>query len=71
MEPRRRSPRRPSSTVAPSVALARVVPLGEGPASAGARSGVAVVAGGARIVVERGFDGRLLREVVRALEEAR
>jgi hypothetical protein len=32
---------------------------------------VVVVAGGARIVVEHGFDGRLLREVVRALEEAR
>jgi hypothetical protein len=54
-----------------SVPLARVVRPGEGTAPAGARGGVAVVAGGARIVVEHGFDGRLLREVVRALEEAR
>jgi hypothetical protein len=35
------------------------------------RGGVAVLAGGARVVVEPGFDGRLLRDVVRALEEAR
>ena len=71
-EPRRRSPRRPSSlTRASEVALARVVRSGDVRAPAGARGGVAVVAGGARIVVEHGFDGRLLRDVVRALEEAR
>ena len=71
-EPRRRSPRRPSSLTATAneVALARVVRSGDVRAPAGALGGVAVVAGGARIVVEHGFDGRLLREVVRALEEA-
>lgn len=69
-EPPGRAPRRPSLTRASEVALARVVRPGEG-APAGARGGVAVVAGGARIVVEHGFDGRLLREVVRALEAAR
>ncbi len=70
-EPRGRPPGRPSLTRASEVALARVVRRGEGQAPAGARGGVAVVAGGARIVVEHGFDGRLLREIVRALEEAR
>jgi hypothetical protein len=70
-EPRRHSPRRPSVTRASAVALARVVRPGGESVSAGARGGVAVLAGGARIVVEHGFDGRLLREVVRALEEAR
>lgn len=69
-ELRRHPPREPSLTRASGVALARVVRPGEvSPASA--RGGVAVLAGGARIVVEPGFDGRLLREVVRALEEAR
>lgn len=71
-EPRRRPPRRQSTTTTASrVALARVVRPGERVAPAGARGSVAVLAGGARIVVEAGFDGRLLREVVRALEEAR
>jgi hypothetical protein len=70
-EPRRRSPKRPSLTPASSVALARVVRPGEGSAPSAARGGVAVLAGGARIVVEHGFDGRLLRALVRALEEAR
>lgn len=70
-EPPRRSPKRPSPTTS-EVALARVVRAGgEGRVPAGGRGGVAVVAGGARIVVERGFDGGLLREVVRALEDAR
>lgn len=69
--PRRHPPRRPSFTPASSVALARVVRPGEGSAPAAARGGVAVLAGGARIVVERGFDSGLLREVVRALDEAR
>jgi len=70
-EPRRRSPRRPSVTTASAVALARIVRPGEGATRAAARGGVTIVAGGARIVVEHGFDGRLLREIVRALEEAR
>jgi hypothetical protein len=51
--------------------LARVVRPGEGSTPSAPRGGVAVLAGGARIVVEPGFDGRLLRDVVRALEEAR
>lgn len=70
-EPRRRSPKRPSSTPGSRVALARVVRPGAGSAPSAARGGVAVLAGGTRIVVEHGFDGRLLREIVRALEEAR
>ncbi|GAC1542668.1 MAG: hypothetical protein NVS3B10_31270 [Polyangiales bacterium] len=70
-EPRGRPPRRPSLTRASEVALARVVRPAEGPAPTAARGGVAVVAGGARVVVEHGFDSRLLRDVVRALEEAR
>ncbi|MER3499823.1 MAG: hypothetical protein C4308_15000 [Chitinophagaceae bacterium] len=67
----RRPPRRQSRTTVSRIALARVVRPGEVPASTGARGSVAVLVGGARIVVEAGFDGRLLREVVRALEEAR
>jgi hypothetical protein len=71
-ELRRRPPRRESPPPPPSgIALARVVRPGEGPKSATARGGVAVLAGGSRVVVEPGFDSRLLREVVRALEEAR
>lgn len=70
-EPRRRSPRVRSLTTAGGVALARVVRPEEGSAPSGVRGGLAVLAGGARIVVEHGFDGRLLRELVRALEEAR
>lgn len=70
-EPRRRAPRRAPLATANEVALARVVRPGEVRAPTGARGGVTVVAGGARIVVEHGFDGGLLREVVRALEEAR
>jgi hypothetical protein len=58
--------------MATSVALARVVRPGESrvPRAAGG-AGVSVVVGGARVVVEHDFDGVLLREVVRALEEAR
>lgn len=70
-EPRRRPPRQPLPTTVSEVALARVVRRGEGRAPAGVHGSVVVVAGGARIVVEQGFDSRLLREVVRALEEAR
>lgn len=70
-EPRRRSPRRPSLRTASTVALARIVRPGEASVATGPHAGVAVLVGGARIIVERGFDGRLLREVVRALEEAR
>lgn len=70
-ELRGRPPRRALRTTASEVALARVVRPREVRTRSGAGGGVAVVAGGARIVVEPGFDGRLLREVVRALEEAR
>lgn len=68
-EPRRRAPRQPQ-VEASGIVLARVVRPGEATAAASG-GGVSVFAGGARIVVELGFDGRLLREVVRALEEAR
>ena len=69
----RRPPKRPAVMTASGVALARVVRPGEASVSGppGARGGVAVVVGGARIVVEQGFDVRLLRDVVRALEETR
>lgn len=72
----RRPPKRPSLMTASGVALARVVRPGEASASGppgarGARGSVAVVVGGARIVVEQGFDGGLLRDVLRALEETR
>jgi hypothetical protein len=71
-QPRRRSPKRSSPMLATSVALARVVRPGEGRVSRVAGgAGVSVVVGSARIVVEPGFDGGLLREVGRALEEAR
>jgi hypothetical protein len=71
-EGRRRPRRRSPLMAASSVALARVVRSGaEHSAAIGARGGVAVVVGSARIVVEHGFDGGLLCEVVRALEEAR
>jgi len=71
-EPRRRSPRQRSAMPrAREVALARVVRSGDVEAPAAVRGGVAVVVGGARIVVEQGFDGRLLRDVIRTLEEAR
>ena len=71
----RRPPKRPSLMMESGVALTRVVRPGEASASAsgppGARGAVAVVVGGARIVVEQGFDGGLLRDVLRALEETR
>jgi hypothetical protein len=70
-EPRRRPPRQDSPTKASGVVLARVVRPGEGSTPSAPRGGVAVLAGGARIIVEFGFDGRLLRDVVRALEETR
>jgi hypothetical protein len=67
-EPPRRPPRRPTATTASSVALARVVRPTE---ATGGRCGVCVLAGDARIVVEPGFDARLLRDVISALEDAR
>lgn len=70
-QPRRRSLKGPSSTPAISVALARVVRPGHGGVPSTAGAGVSVVVGSARIVVDHGFDGALLREVVRALEESR
>ncbi len=66
-EPHRRPPKRPSLTTASGVALARVVRPGDASAAADAGGAVGVLVGGARVVVERGFDGVLLREVVRAL----
>lgn len=68
-EPRRRPPRQPLPESS-GIVLARVLRPGEAPAAVSS-SGVSVFVGGARIVVEPGFDGRLLRDVVRALEEAR
>jgi hypothetical protein len=71
-ERQRRPVRQRPRMTASSVALARVVRTGGEPSGpSGARGGVAVVVRNARIVVEPGFDGGLLREVVRALEEAR
>jgi transposase-like protein len=70
-EAARRSPgpRRPGG---PTVGLARVVREGaEAPTTDGGARHVSIVIGEARIVVEAGFDGRLLREVVQALGELR
>lgn len=67
-EGRRRPPRRePRPGSASAVPMAKVVRLG------GERSSphVSIVVGRARIDVEAGFDRQLLRDVVRALEEAR
>lgn len=67
-EATRRSPgpgRRPAS----AVAIARVVREGEVPTVDPARKHVAIVIGQVRIVVERGFDRQLLRDVVGALRE--
>lgn len=68
---RHEDPRRPPKSPAPAVALARVVRPGEVSALPAPSTGVTVLAGGARVVVERGFDRVLLREVLRALEDAR
>lgn len=54
-------------TTAPT--LARVVRAADAPAAQAGR--VAVVVGEAMVVVERGFDGAHLRDVVRALSEGR
>ena len=70
-EPRRRPPKQPAPATARSVALARVVRPAEASFATGACNGVAVLVGGVRVVVEPGFDGGLLRDVVRALGEAR
>lgn len=72
-EGRQRPPRGPRRTRARagSVPFARVVSPGEPAAPTGRVAGVAVLVGRARVVVERGFDRDLLREVVRALEEPR
>lgn len=71
-EPRRRPPRRepPSPRGGDGVAFASVVRRSAQPVPHGASSmaGLSVVIGSARIVIERGFDGQALREVVRVLE---
>lgn len=61
----RPSGRATATTTAP--ALARVVRPGDAPVSHGR---IVVVVGNVTIVVERGFDGAHLREVVRVLSEA-
>jgi hypothetical protein len=66
-EARRRPPRRERPRVS-AVPLVKVVRQGEGPSSS---RHVTIVVGRARIDVEQGFDHVLLRDVVRALEEAR
>lgn len=63
-EPARRSPG-PTPKREPQLAIAKVVREGE----RGAPAEVVVVVGAARIVVRRGFDPGLLREVIRALQE--
>jgi transposase-like protein len=63
-ETRRRPPRREERPME-AVTLARVVRRASSSATTG---GIAVQVGAARIVVEGGFDPRLLREVVVALE---
>lgn len=68
-EAARRSPG-PNGRPASAVAIARVVREGEeGPTVVPAREHVAIVVGRVRIVVERGFDRQLLRDVVGALRE--
>ena len=65
---RARPTRRPRS----KVALARVVRPGEAIADAvDAATTVAIVVGGCRVAVARGFDEGLLRDVIRVLGEAR
>jgi transposase-like protein len=63
-ETRRRPPRREDRPME-AVKLARVVRQASRRASSG---GIVVQVGGARVVVEGGFDPRLLRELVAALE---
>jgi hypothetical protein len=65
-EGRRRPPKRGGPSVADSLPVAKVVRQG-----GGSTSGVALVIGTTRILIEKGFDGQLLREVVRALGEPR
>ena len=64
----RRSPG-PGRRAASTVAVARVVREGEAPAAAEERGtgSIELVLGSARLVVSRGFDAQLLRELVRAL----
>jgi len=66
---RKEAPRRsPGPRRGAPVALARVVRQGEG-ADRPERTpkAISVVVGRARVVVEAGFDGKLLREVIEAL----
>lgn len=66
---RQRRPRTPAKP--PSVRMVRVVPRrGPEPAQPAVGS-IAVEIGGARIVVQQGFDAGVLSNVVRALKEAR
>ena len=67
---RKEAPRRsPGPRRAPAIALARVVREGEvvDRPPERATGAVSVVVSGARVLVEAGFDGKLLREVVEAL----
>ena len=67
-EVRRRPPHRQSK--AGGVPLAKVVRPASRAIATSRPGAIAVVVGQARVVVEDGFDRRLLREVVRVLEEA-
>ena len=53
----------------PTIAVARVVARRSG-AEASPATGVVVEVGGARVIVEPGFDAKVLGGVVRALQEA-
>lgn len=64
-ETRRRPPRREDRPVE-AVRLARVVRQASG--GSASSGGIVVQVGAARVVVEGGFDPRLLRELVAALE---
>ncbi len=66
---RQRRPRAPAKP--PSVRMVRVVPRRDPEPAQPAVGSIAVEIGGARIVVQQGFDASVLSNVVRALKEAR
>lgn len=55
----------------PSIRMVRVVRRGDPEPAPPADSSIAVEIGGARIVIQQGFDAGVLSNVVRALKEAR